>query len=159
MATERAIVRGIYNDFCREWLVLNTDQQAWMQLLNSVQYAGPLHREAHHESFHSHTADALQLPALGQAGATTALRLMFPTYSQAAGIMNKKSGSRLLEEAIDFAYLSDDVVAQHIRAGSLQTLCRCWRLLNDLSYFVQLQPDADDWQRIWQSVRTFQGRY
>ena len=119
MATERAIVRGIYNGFCREWLVLNTDQRAWMQLLNSVQYAGPLHREAHHESFHSHTADALQLPALGQAGATTALRLMFPTYSQAAGIMNKKSGSRLLEEAIDFAYLSDDVVAQHIRAGSL----------------------------------------
>ena len=54
--TERAIVRGIYNDFCREWLQLNRDQRAWAYLLDSVQFAGPVQRDALHDSFHSHTA-------------------------------------------------------------------------------------------------------
>ncbi|CAE7826843.1 unnamed protein product [Symbiodinium sp. CCMP2456] len=160
MATERAIVRGIYDAFCHEWLVVNRDQRDWMQLLDSVQFAGPAERDAMHDSFHNHTAVALQLPALGQAGATAALRLMFPTYVEAAGISNKKSGSKLMQSAIDFAYLSDDVVAQRLRAGgSLQTLCRCWCLLRDLSFFLQLKPADDDWQSLWQAVRTFQGRY
>ncbi len=160
MATQREIVRGIYDAFCREWLVVNRDQQDWMQLLDSVQFAGPAQRDAHHDSFHMHTAVDLQLSALGQAGATAALRLLFPTCAQHAGISNKKSGSRLLESAMDYAYLSDDALPQQLRAGgSLQTLCRCWRLLHELSFFIQLKPDHDDWQSLWQAVRTFRGQY
>ena len=154
-------VRGIYNEFCEEWLVLNhgQNQDYWMLILDRVQFS-PNRNEMHH-GFHDTTAQALDLGGgFGQNVMCTGLRLMHPVFARSAGVSNRKTGATLMEAALHYVHTAqDDPIAVHLRTtGSIHASARCLQLLGRLSFYIELAPSDDDWETVWQSVRAYRNR-